>query len=385
MKKNLLLALAILFSANFLMAQSAPAACSEIFISEYLEGANNNKALEFYNPTASDISLDNYTLGSNYNGTAFWSIMKFPQGAVVKARKTYVVVLDKRDTSKVNVSLEYPIYDGFQVWDTCKDRTTGQVIKDSTGKVVFCIQFDQFGTTFLPRRGKKYNDFLDLQCRASSFVTPVFSNQQRTMYYNGNDAQALFKGAQPDTVNMTNVVDMVGVYNDLGMLSTDGWKDWRGRDLTKDRNLVRKREVKNGTGLQAYVKNDTFRYNDWLSFSDLSFQNFGSHTCDCDAQAPVSGRRTCTGELVASSNDLPPAQFKIYPNPSVSGNISIDAEQPVTDITVFNFVGQVVDYQKISIFSESVQLTLNNVQTGLYFVKIKTMDNRTGVKKLFIK
>ena len=383
--KNLLFLLVCLFGFSMLKAQNPPTACSDLFFSEYLEGSNNNKAIELYNPTTSDVSLDNYSLGSNYNGTPYWSILKFPQGAVVKSRKTYVLILDKRDTTKVNNSLEYPIYDGFQVWDTCKDRTTGQVIKDSLGKVVFCIQFDQFGTTFLPRRGAKYNDFLDLQCRASAFVTPVFSSQQRTMYYNGNDAQALFKGTQPDTINLTNVIDMIGVYQDIGMVSSDGWKDWRGRDLTKDRSLIRKREIKNGTGLVAYVKQDTFRYNDWLSFSDLSFQSFTSHTCDCDPQAPISGRRTCKGELIASSNEIPPIDFKVYPNPASSGNIYIDAEGLVSEVSVINLMGQIVDVQKIPIQSESIQLTLNNINTGIYFIKIKTNDNRVGVRKLIIK
>ena len=385
MKKNLLFVFASLFSVCFLKAQNPPAACSDIFISEYLEGDNNNKAMEIYNPTTADVALSGYTLGSNYNGTPYWSVIPFPTGATVKARKTYVIILDKRDSTKVNTSLEYPIYDGYQVWDTCKDRTTGQVIKDSLGKVVFCLQYDQFGTSFLPRRGSKYNDFLDLQCRATNFVTPVFSTQQRTMYFNGNDAQALFKGTTPDTVNLTNVIDMVGVYNDPTMASLTGWKDFRGRDLTVNRNLVRKREVKNGTGLVADVKRDTFKYADWLSFSELSFQNFGSHTCDCDPQAPVSSRRTCKGELVASNNDIVPVDFKLYPNPSVTGNISIEAEGLVTEVSVVNIMGQFIDYQKMPIFSNSVQLTLKNVNSGLFFVKIKTDDNRIGIRKLIIK
>jgi hypothetical protein len=385
MKKNLLFILALLISILSLEAQNPPAPCSDLFISEYLEGDNNNKAMEIYNPTTSDIALSGYTLGSNYNGTPYWSVIPFPTGAVVKARKTYVIVLDKRDSTKVGVALEYPIYDGYQVWDTCKDRTTGQIIKDAEGKVVFCLQYDQFGTSFLPRRGRKYNDFLDLQCRATNFVTPVFSNQQRTMYFNGNDAQALFKGVTPDTINLTNLIDIVGVYNDPTMATLTGWKDFRGRDLTVNRNLVRKREVKNGTGLVADVKRDTFKYADWLSFSELSFQNFGSHTCDCDPQAPVSARRTCNGEIIASNKEIVPVDFRLYPNPSVSGNISIEAEGLVTEVSVVNIMGQLVDYQKMPLFANSVQLTLKNVQSGLYFVKIKTDDNRIGIRKLIIK
>lgn len=42
--------------------------CSKLFISEYVEGSGNNKALEIYNPTASAISLNGYRLVQYNNG-----------------------------------------------------------------------------------------------------------------------------------------------------------------------------------------------------------------------------------------------------------------------------------------------------------------------------
>lgn len=42
--------------------------CSELFISEYIEGSNDNKYIEIYNPTASTITLtDNYSIQIFYN------------------------------------------------------------------------------------------------------------------------------------------------------------------------------------------------------------------------------------------------------------------------------------------------------------------------------
>lgn len=43
-----------------LYVKYCPVACSEIYISEYIEGSSNNKALEFYNPTADSIDLSTY-------------------------------------------------------------------------------------------------------------------------------------------------------------------------------------------------------------------------------------------------------------------------------------------------------------------------------------
>ena len=43
--------------------------CSELFISEYIEGAGNNKFLEIYNPSGSSINLANYDLVTYQNGS----------------------------------------------------------------------------------------------------------------------------------------------------------------------------------------------------------------------------------------------------------------------------------------------------------------------------
>ena len=59
MKKTLLAAsIAILL---------APAAHAELFISEYVEGWSNNKALEIYNPTGESIDLSS-SIESSYFG-----------------------------------------------------------------------------------------------------------------------------------------------------------------------------------------------------------------------------------------------------------------------------------------------------------------------------
>ncbi|HEY0921393.1 ExeM/NucH family extracellular endonuclease [Rheinheimera pacifica] len=48
----------------------APAVNAELFISEYVEGSGNNKALELYNPTEQAISLNGYTIQVFANGAA---------------------------------------------------------------------------------------------------------------------------------------------------------------------------------------------------------------------------------------------------------------------------------------------------------------------------
>ncbi len=377
--------LLLLFVALFLLRGLSFAQCTDLFISEYSAGKYNNRAIEIYNPTNAAISLAGYRIARNDNGTTTWYWSTFPTGATIAPYKTYVVVTDKRDITQYSVALEYPVFDGYEKWDTCRDAAGLPMIDNVTGRAQFCVQVNVANGN-LPVRGTVYNDFLDLKCRATGFINAVY-NDNRTLYFNGNDAMGLFKG-EPDVVNLSNLIDMVGIYNDPGMVSGKSWKDWLGRDLTLDKTIVRKREVKKGTGIVAYSRQDTFRYNDWLIFTNNnaspSFQNLGSHTCDCDPAPPVSARRLCNGTVVVGSEEVVKAEFKVYPNPSVSGNIAIEADEKIESIRVTDMIGRIVDSRKMDIQSENVQLTLQNVQSGIYFIQVTTTDNRVGVRKLVI-
>ena len=70
MRKSLLLisALTLLFSINNTTAQIV--GCTDLFISEYIEGTGNNKCLEFFNPTSETIDLQLYSLQRWSNGEA---------------------------------------------------------------------------------------------------------------------------------------------------------------------------------------------------------------------------------------------------------------------------------------------------------------------------
>ncbi len=395
MKKCLPLVAAAVMVVSTIFAQNPPANCSDLFISEYGQGQYNNRALEIYNPTNAVIDLANYQIGRNDNGTAAITLTTFPAGAKIQPYKTYVVICDKRDTTQYTSGngQEYPIFDGYEKWDSCRDANGKVTIDSLTGKPEFCVQSAIItGTTATPIRSAKYNDFLDLKCRAiasnGGFVNPVY-NTNKTFYFNGNDGMFLFKGATPDLAGFTNLIDMIGIYNDPGMVTGTSWKDWKGRNITLNTTMLRKNTVKTGTGLVAFSRGDTLRYADWLIFSNNkytpNFQNLGSHTCDCDPAPPVSSRRTCNGTIIVASEEVVPARFHIYPNPSVSGNVTLEADGKIETVQVIDLMGRIVAIHKMPIVAETVQLNLNLPSSGLYFVKITTTEHRVGVQKLMIK
>lgn len=63
--KKTLLSLSLIAVALVGKAQN----CSDLFISEYVEGSGNNKAMEFYNPTSATINMSNYRLVRYSNGS----------------------------------------------------------------------------------------------------------------------------------------------------------------------------------------------------------------------------------------------------------------------------------------------------------------------------
>lgn len=74
--------------------------CSQLFISEYVEASSNNKFIEIYNPTSSDIVLRSssgvyyYKLGLYYDGALTSSPtndFRFSNGATVPANGVYIV------------------------------------------------------------------------------------------------------------------------------------------------------------------------------------------------------------------------------------------------------------------------------------------------------
>lgn len=73
-------------------AATSVSPCTEFFISEYVEGSSNNKAMEIYNPTASAKSIAGYTLALFSNGaTSTTNTFVFPAGTTIPSHGTYVI------------------------------------------------------------------------------------------------------------------------------------------------------------------------------------------------------------------------------------------------------------------------------------------------------
>ena len=87
MKKTFLVLLMLLVAGlSDLMSQT-----TGLFFSEYGEGSSNNKYLEIYNATGSNITLSDYHILTNYNGGAWSGMHSFPAGAVLAPDDVWVI------------------------------------------------------------------------------------------------------------------------------------------------------------------------------------------------------------------------------------------------------------------------------------------------------
>lgn len=218
MKKTLLFVSALTFGATLAQAQN----CSEIFISEYVEGSGNDKALELYNPTASPINLTGYRIERFSNGASTSSA-----GGVL------------------NLSGTIAPFTAFVI-------ANGQLVNQTNPPSPLCSPALQ-----------ALADLLD-----GVYPAPT--------YMNGNDAIVLFNG--------TTMIDVMGKTGDGSITTSDGWSDAfpydgsAGTVWTENHTLVRKATVKAGVTVNPATFNVT---TEWDSLPQNTWSQLGIHTCDC--------------------------------------------------------------------------------------------------------
>jgi predicted extracellular nuclease len=216
----------LLLSFSLISLVAAQAQCSQIFISEVVEGWSNNKAVEIYNPTANTVNLNGIGLVRFSNGSTSYGSIAMLDGYSIAAHDVIVVVLDKRDS--LGTGLEAP------VWD-------------------------------------------ELAAAADVFMNPTYDNGVWPMYFNGNDAIAIVSN---------NGQTLIDLYGRIGEgTGFGGWSaygtDASGTTLyaTTDHTQIRKSTVTSGVTMNPSTF-DVFAQYDTLPANTFTF--LGSHTCDCN-------------------------------------------------------------------------------------------------------
>jgi hypothetical protein len=237
-------------------------ACSELFISEYVERSGNSNALELYNPTTTPIDLGQYTIERYSNGSQTITDTMSLSGIL---NPYNVVVITNGQTDSVWV-------------------TTGEYWS-------------------APIDNNLYN-LGDLHC-SGVYPTPF--------YFNGNDAIALVKNG--------DIVDIFGkIGEDPGTAWTDdptatppytSWNMSQGAWWTKNLTLNRKEDVFIGVNNNPAIFNATL---EWDSLPDGTYSGLGWHDCPCECDAVVISGESVIQPLTTTytySISQPSAEYSI--------------------------------------------------------------------------
>ena len=329
--KKLLLFNALFLISIFSMGQTP---CNFLFISEYVEGWQNNKAIELYNPTDQEIDLSNYRLDRYSNGSSSAaSNQKLILEGIMPPLSVYVIVLDRRDPDGVGQDVP--------VWD-------------------------------------------ELQAKADIFVSPIFE-ENNSLNFNGNDAVLLTNIEGGGNGFTWDIVGLPGQDPGLGGTGEGGWNDvgpdftWvanGAQGWTRDHSLIRKPEVVFGQfsvvdpwdvsvqwdSIAAVVTNDDgiVTGGNWASL--------GNHTCDCG---------NVVGIFVNES-----VKFDIFPNPVVN-QLTIQSEVAVTQIEIYSITGKRV-LSESNLSGKQIQFNTEEWDSGIYLVNLR-FENNIVVTKQIIK
>jgi len=90
-----------------------------------------------------------------------------------------------------------------------------------------------------------------------------------------------------------------------------------------------------------------------------------------------------TGSGVGVENNQIDNNVSVFPNPVNSGNLHINSLAPITNVELINAAGQIV--QSIHCNGNEIQVNINNLETGIYVVRIQTSDNVISKKVQIVK
>lgn len=353
MKKVLLFASALVCTTTF--AQD----CSKIFISEYVEGVGNNKALEIYNPTANTINLSEYFVGRLNNGSSISGLaanMCVQLTGTIAPYSTHVGVIDKRNPA--GTGQEAPIWDELE----------------ELGDAFYCPDY----------------------------------NVSYAFYWNGNDCIVLAKGsASNPQAASTEIVDFFGKDGQDPVNGTAGTNGWSSvapynmtsgnpmdRVVTENHSMIRKATVLKGKQSIVELLGASYVFNPLLEYDSVPpllprIDEFGDTVYQADGVTPqwegnwgTLGWHHCNCAPDASISEASVENVTIYPNPS-NGIFYVKGAEAIVSIEVYNSLGQKV--KNIDVKSKQMITVDLESKAGLYLVKLSDSKGNTITKRVIVK
>jgi len=376
-----------MLSAALLLAGAAHAQGTELFFSEYDEGAHQSgvnyggatnstgseRAIEIYNPTNNTVSLNPYSVRRYSNGSTTFT----EEEKLFRSNSSQVAV----GANSMTPHSAFVLASG---------EATLPVIRNAA---------NQFSVGHAPVSGP----------------TVLFGGG--TVYFNGDDAVALVRypsgtaGQGPGVI-----VDLIGVIGEQPLLASGGTGtgNWSGTNpidgtgtnavypSSANQSLVRRPSVSTGIRINPGPQNvpgtnppvrstAPGAYNiatEWSVYSYAFppgttgsgsvgaqlYDQLGQHN---DYLGPFGAYQTTLSATLAKFD----ANISLYPNPA-HGTATVEIKDAkVGAVTVINNLGQRISAQGKGQGQEKLVLDVSGLKAGLYFVQIVSADGQSKIYK----
>jgi len=99
----------------------------------------------------------------------------------------------------------------------------------------------------------------------------------------------------------------------------------------------------------------------------------------------IDNIRLYSGDLGGGIKDIKNGKFKIYPNPmNETTTIELNENYSKIEVEILNSSGQLIEQRTFS-NKRIININKNNLQPGIYLLKIKSGSSLIGTNKLIIK
>ena len=311
--------------------------CSELFISEYLEGSGNNKGVEVYNPTSEIINLGDYYIarysnGSNtYTGGGITQLQGFlqPYGThfLVNGQTTSTDTSPASDPNlrakAQQLDHDYPAPTYMNGNDAIAlFKKIGNTGTDADYKVV-----DLFGIVGggMPSDGQGWASFTD-----------------QWVYKNIYDGDVVIG---QDSVYISNYIVPATYY----------WLPW-----TSNHSLVRKPGVKQGITVETMPTVEFVVTTQWDTVPGGvdQWDSLNAHYCDCEFATAI--------ELGLTGPSL-----SVYPNPA-EGYVTISSDEGIDNLQVMDLSGKILLSLSELKGTREKTIDMDDFDQGIYLIRARS-------------
>ncbi|MBU8891633.1 MAG: lamin tail domain-containing protein [Bacteroidales bacterium] len=365
-------------------------ATTDLFISEIIEpDGGNNKAIEIYNPTDSDVDLSAYSIKYSNNGGGWGTVSDaadtravLPLSGTLTSKDVYVIINEEADAGNtLHTEADLKITADYSTPDACDGcNVTSFNGNDAVGLFKDDVLIDAFGEPLsdatISVAGNSTGGQNHTILRKAGIV---IGNTDWTASSGTNETDSEW------TVEDANYFDDLGSY--LDNLSTEAFVT--STEYTVDDGAKTITDVPAGETLADFESNLTP-----ASGADFETYEADGSTVATDLASDYkvivtaedgTTTKTYTVTVLSSTgiSDVT-ANYKLYPNPS-NGLFKLELNNTDKEkffVEVYDIIGIMVYKARVSENITTIDLTQMNA--GIYYVSINNGDNRK-VSKIIIK